>query len=98
MKTEPLKGNVFAEGLSISVGKKKMAEFGVLKKYVLNHFDISQEVLYADLNWDLILEGAKTHKTKVSPISRFPEVRRDFALLVEESITYKEIEDIALQT
>lgn len=98
IKTDPVKADVLAEGLSISVGKTKMAEFGVLKKSILNHFDISQEVLFADLNWDLILEGAKTHKTKYSPIPRYPVVRRDFALLVEESVSYKEIEEIAFQT
>jgi phenylalanyl-tRNA synthetase beta chain len=61
-KTGQLNLDVFAEGLSVSVGKSKVAEFGVLKKHILKHFDINQEVLYADLNWDLILEIAENPK------------------------------------
>ena len=90
--------DVFSEGLSLSAGKSKVAEFGALKKKVLKYFDISQEVLYADLNWDLIIEIARTQKTKFEAIPKFPAVRRDFALLLSDGISYSQIEEIALQT
>ena len=97
-KTGAVKTDVLTEGLSFSIGKSRVAEFGVIKRSILKHFDISQEVLYADLNWDLILEAAKTHKTKFTPIPKFPVVRRDFALLLDKAIQYEQIEEIALQT
>ncbi len=97
-KTGEVKTDVLAEGLSFSIGKSRVAEFGMVKKSILKHFDISQEVLYADLNWDLILEAAKTHKTTFTPIPKFPVVRRDFALLLDNSIQYEQVEQIALQT
>ncbi len=98
IKTGELKQDIFSEGLSLSLGKSRLVEFGVLKRSILKHFDISQEVLYADFDWDLILEVAKTRKTKFSPIPRFPVVRRDFALLVDQAVDYKQVEEIALQT
>ncbi|MEP6262930.1 MAG: phenylalanine--tRNA ligase subunit beta [Gillisia sp.] len=97
-KTGAVKTDVLTEGLSFSIGKLRVAEFGVIKRSILKHFDISQEVFYADLNWDLILEAAKTHKTKFTPIPKFPVVRRDFALLLDNAIQYEQIEEIALQT
>jgi phenylalanyl-tRNA synthetase beta chain len=93
-----VKSDVFSEGLSVTFGKKKLAEFGVVKKSILKHFDIAQEVLYADLNWDLVLETAKAQKIKFSPIPKYPVVRRDFALLLDNDIKYQQIKDIALQT
>ncbi|HSI69339.1 MAG TPA: phenylalanine--tRNA ligase subunit beta [Gillisia sp.] len=93
-----VKSDVFSEGLSITFGKKKLADFGVVKKAVLKHFYIGQEVLYADLNWDLVLETAKAQKIKFSPIPKFPVVRRDFALLLDNEIKYQQIKDIAVQT
>lgn len=93
-----VKSDIFSEGLSINFGKKKLAEFGVVKKAVLKHFDISQEVLYADLNWDLVLETAKAQKIKFTAIPKYPVVRRDFALLLDNDIKYQQIEEIALQT
>ncbi len=97
-KTGQSRLDVFSEGLSVSVGKSKVAEFGVLKKHILKHFDINQEVLYADLNWDLILEIARTQKTHFEAIPKFPAVRRDFALLLDNEISYSQLVEIALQT
>ncbi len=98
LKTSPIKNDVFTEGLSLSIGKAQLVDFGILKKSVLKHFSISQEVLYADFNWDVILEYAKHNKLKYKGIPKFPEVRRDFALLLDDSIKFEEIHTIAKQT
>ncbi len=97
-KIGPVKSDVFSEGLSLSEGKSKLVEFGLVKKSVLKHFGITQEVLFCDFNWDLILETVKTKKPKFTPIPLFPSVRRDFALLLDAGVQYQEIENIALQT
>ncbi|MDY8135350.1 phenylalanine--tRNA ligase subunit beta [Aquimarina sp. 2201CG5-10] len=97
-KTSPIKNDVFAEGVSLSLGKSKLVEFGIVKKSVLKHFSISQEVLYADFDWDTILEFAKRNKVKFKGIPKFPEVRRDFALLLDHSVSFEEIHTIAKQT
>lgn len=98
LKTKAVKNDVFSEGLQINSKKSRLAEFGVVKKSILKKFDIDQEVLYADLNWKEILELAKKQKTLYSPISKYPSMRRDFALLLDDKVTYEEIEEIAQQT
>ncbi len=97
-KTSPLKNDIFSEGLSLNFGKAKLVEFGIIKKSVLKHFSIDQEVVYVDFNWDTILEYAKYTKIKYRDIPKFPEVRRDFALLLDETVKFEEIHTIAKQT
>lgn len=94
----PNSSDLFAEGLSIQLGKDKLVDFGLVKKSILKHFDINQEVLYADFNWDTILEMVKRNKITFRPIPKYPEVRRDFALLVDENVSFESIQNIAKKT
>ena len=94
----PIKNDVFSEGVSLSLGKIKLVDFGLISKGVLKHFDISQEVVCADFNWDAILDMIKRNKITFKSIPKYPEVRRDFALLLDDSITFEAIYKIAKQT
>jgi len=89
---------MFSEGLQFSFGKNKLVEFGLAKKSVLKHFGISQEVLYADFNWDNVLEAAKNNTIKFKDIPKYPAVKRDFALLIDNAVNFSEIQTIARQT
>ncbi|WP_372936934.1 phenylalanine--tRNA ligase subunit beta [Seonamhaeicola sp.] len=97
-KVSPVKNDVFSEGISLSLGKNILVDFGLVKKSVLKHFGISQNVLYADFNWDTILDMAKHNKVKFKDIPKYPAVRRDFALLLDESVSFEDIDKIASQT
>ncbi|TNJ41550.1 phenylalanine--tRNA ligase subunit beta [Tamlana fucoidanivorans] len=97
-KETPVKDDLFAEGVTVSLGKTKLIDFGLITKTVLKHFDISQEVIFADFNWDNILEIIKHNSIKFSPIPKYPEVRRDFALLLDENVTFSSIYQIAIQS
>ncbi len=94
----PIKNDVFSEGVSLSLGKMKLVDLGLVTKKVLKHFDISQEVVCADFNWDAILDMVKRNKITFKPIPKYPEVRRDFALLLDDSVTFESIYKIAKQT
>jgi phenylalanyl-tRNA synthetase beta chain len=72
-------------------------EFGTVKKSILKYFDIKQEVLYADINWNLVLKLVST-KLKFQDIPKFPEVRRDFSLLIDEAVSFEAIYQVARQT
>ncbi len=93
----PFENDVFAEGLALAVGKEVIVEFGTVKKSVLKHFDIKQEVLYADFAWDKIQKYVST-KIKFTDIPKYPEVRRDLALLLDENVEFEQIYNIAKQT
>ena len=96
-KCEPVKSDVFAEGISIVVGEDILVEYGTVKKSILKHFDIRQEVLFADFNWNLVLKLV-SNKIKFTEIPKYPEVRRDLALLVDENVAFDSIYKIAKQS
>jgi phenylalanyl-tRNA synthetase beta chain len=97
IQNKPLTSDVFAEGMAVACGQDTLVEFGTVKKSILKHFDIKQEVFYADFNWNLILKLIGT-KIKFTDIPKYPEVRRDLALLVDESVAFESIYAIARQS
>ncbi len=96
VKTVPVSHDVFAEGMGYAIGNEVIAEFGTIKKPVLKHFDIKQDVFFADVNWDAIQKYV-SNKIKLVDIPKFPEVKRDLALLVNQSVTFEQLYQAAKQ-
>ncbi|MDN3666849.1 phenylalanine--tRNA ligase subunit beta [Algibacter miyuki] len=94
----PTKNDLISEGLSLGLGKTVLVDFGLVKKQVLKHFDISQDVIFADFNWDAILDVVKRNKITFKAITKYPEVKRDFALLVDDNVTFESIFKLAKQS
>lgn len=97
-KSTATKNDVFSEGMQYSQGKTVLVDFGIVKTKITKHFGINQVVLYADFNWDNIIEVAKRNTIKFTAIPKYPEVRRDFALLLDEKVKFEDISTIAKQT
>jgi phenylalanyl-tRNA synthetase beta chain len=93
----PSENEAFSEGLSFQFGLNTLVSFGMVRKSICKDLGIKQEVFYADFNWDLILKAISL-KIKYTEIPKFPEVRRDLALLVDNSVLYKDIFDLAKRT
>jgi len=93
----PVTTDVFSEGIAIGLENEILVEFGVVKKSILKHFDIKQEVLFADFNWALILK-LLSNKIKYVEIPKYPEVRRDLSLLLDDSVSFDAIYNLARQT
>ena len=93
----PMTSDVFSEGIAIGLGNDILVEYGVVKKSILKHFDIKQEVLFADFNWALILK-LLSNKIKFTEIPKYPEVRRDLSLLLDDSVSFNAIYKLARQT
>ena len=93
----PVESDVFAEGIALAIGKEIIVELGTIKKGILKHFDIKQEVLFADFYWGRIQKYVST-KIKFTDIPKYPEVRRDLALLLDETVSFEKVYQIAKQT
>ena len=98
LKTTPTKNDVFSEGITLSLGKTKLADFGVVKRSILKEFGIKQEVLFADLNWDNVLKLSSKKNITVAELSKFPSVKRDLALLIDDKVEFKEVYNLAFQS
>lgn len=98
LKTSPVKADIFSEGIVLSLGKTKLVEFGVVKRAILKEFSIKQEVLFADFNWQNILNFVGKKNIKVTDLAKFPSVKRDLALLLDDKVEFKEIYNLAFQS
>ena len=96
----PTTMHCFAEGLDLVMrdSKKCLGTIGQLSREVLKKMDIKQEVFYADLNWDLLLKLYPNKEVQFAEVPKFPEVRRDLALVLDKKVTFAEVERVALQT
>ena len=97
-KEQPINDDVFAEGLNLKLGRTNLVSMGIVKKPILKTFGIDQSVLYADFIWDNVLELAKHNKITFTQLPKYPEVRRDFALLLDDSISFEAIYNLAVQS
>lgn len=89
---------VFGEGLELIKDKNSLVHLGLVSKKLLKHFDISQQIFFADFNWEAICTMAAEQKIVYNPIPKYPSVRRDFALLLDEAIPFSKLEEIAFKT
>ncbi|WP_291864104.1 phenylalanine--tRNA ligase subunit beta [Maribacter sp.] len=97
-KSIPVNNTDYSEGLSYEIKGKNIVDFGIIKPSICKKIDVKQDTMFAHFNWDLILELASKNNIVFKDIPKYPEVKRDFALLLDDHITFKEIYDIALQT
>lgn len=98
LKTSPTKNDVFSEGITLSLGKIKLADVGIVEKSILKSFGIKQEVVYVDFNWDNVLKISSSKAIKVKALPKFPAVKRDLSLLLDSSVTFGEIYNLAFQS
>ncbi|CAM4246773.1 phenylalanine--tRNA ligase subunit beta [Zobellia nedashkovskayae] len=94
----PTSNTLFSEGLSLNVGSKELVSFGIVKKSILKHMSIKQEVLYADFNWSNVISLAEKNSITYREIPKYPEVKRDFALLLDESVSFQKVYELGRKT
>ncbi|WP_019669509.1 phenylalanine--tRNA ligase subunit beta [Eudoraea adriatica] len=90
--------SIFLEGLCLKKNNAELVSFGMVQKSILKEFDIKQDVFYADFNWDELSEIIRNSKIIFENIPRYPEVKRDLALLLDNNISFDEIKTIAYDT
>jgi phenylalanyl-tRNA synthetase beta chain len=95
---EPVSGYIYSSGIRYLFRDKYIGTAGLLSKAVLKTFDIRQEVYYAELNWTEILSLIPSKETRYHELPKFPEVRRDLALLLDDAVKFEDIERLAYQT
>jgi phenylalanyl-tRNA synthetase beta chain len=79
-------------------GKTVLAELGILKPSLLKSFGVKNETFFAEVYWTNVLEVLKTVKTKFTELSKFQNVNRDLALVIDKKVSFAEIQDMAFKT
>jgi phenylalanyl-tRNA synthetase beta chain len=87
--------SVWEYGLNLILNNRVIASFGKVKNALQKQMDIRQEVFFADLDWDYIAKKAKKLKIQFKELPKYPEVRRDLALLVNNEVKYADLKTAA---
>ncbi|MBF0598154.1 phenylalanine--tRNA ligase subunit beta [Faecalibacter rhinopitheci] len=81
----------YTDGIEIFNNEVSLGTIGVINKKLAKKIGVSQEVYFAQLNWDAILTLANEQKLTYKDISKFPSSRRDLALLLDTTVKYEEL-------
>ena len=98
-KMEPLQSELYDNGLIIyAPNGKQIATIGIVAYKIRKQLDIEQEVFYADLDWNQLMRQNKQYKPVINDLPKYPEVKRDFALLVDKSVQFADLARTAFET
>ena len=97
LNMEPLNSELCSDGMAIKAPNgKQIGYMGIVNGKLLKAFDIDNPVYYADLDWNMLLRLNKQYKPVINDLPKFPEVKRDFALLVDKSVKFADLAKAAL--
>ncbi len=90
---------IYSSGMTIETAAgRTLATFGIVDRRIARQADIDTEVSFAELSWTALMKETRQATTVFREIPKFPEVRRDLALLVDTAVTFAEIEQTAAET
>ncbi|NVO83714.1 phenylalanine--tRNA ligase subunit beta [Hymenobacter terrestris] len=83
-----------AGGLTLLAQNQPVAQLGAVSPATLKRLDVSQPVWYAELDWDGLMRKYKS-RLVAQELPKFPEVRRDLSLVVDRTISFDQLRQIA---
>lgn len=95
---EPASSAYLSDGLAYKLNGKTLVEMGVVAKPVRSQLDIKQDVYTATIYWSVFMSFVKNHSVKYHELPKYPEVKRDLALVVDKPVLYSELYRIAYRT
>lgn len=93
METEAAPSDIFSEGIVYRLPgtHEVFATLGTVSPALAKRFDVRQPVFAVEIVWQVLLKLIARVKVKFQELPKFPEVRRDLALLIDESVSYADL-------
>jgi phenylalanyl-tRNA synthetase beta chain len=98
LQTETSDSDLFGEALSMTLAGKELLQIGSVSTKILGTFDLKTPVYFMEMNFETLVAATKKHKVSYKELSKYPEVKRDLALLVDKGVTFSQLRQIALST
>ena len=95
---EEAPSDLFDYGLQFKLGKKTLGYLGQVSTKLCKNLDIKQEVFFGEIHWDVAFNEARNNIVQYKEISKYPEVRRDLALLLDKKVTFAQVKELAEKT
>lgn len=99
MWTDAAPSDIFSEGIVYKLPGKgtQLAVMGTISPSLAKKFGVKQPVYVAEINWQVLFELIKRNKVSFKELPKFPEVKRDLALLLDESVAYADLRTTAFK-
>ncbi|MFI3264555.1 MAG: phenylalanine--tRNA ligase subunit beta [Rikenellaceae bacterium] len=97
LKSASSTSDIFSEAITLNQGPKCFVELGVVNPELCKQLGVKCDVFYAEFDFDALVKSTRKHKITVDELSKFPEVKRDLALLIDQSVTFEELRKVAFQ-
>ena len=98
LKSEGYSNELITDGLHYFINGKKLVEFGIVSGKTLKGFSIENPVYFADFHMDTMFLELKNNKIVFAELPKYPEVRRDLALLIDKTVQYNQLRDLAFRS
>lgn len=98
LKTGTFESDLFGEALAVQLNGKELLQLGTVARKIRGRFDIKNEVFYMEMDFGHLIKATRKHAIRVEELSKYPEVRRDLALLIDKDVTFSRLRDIAFAT
>ncbi|MDG1159136.1 MAG: phenylalanine--tRNA ligase subunit beta [Flavobacteriales bacterium] len=97
LKEKPGEVSFCSDGLQFQFRKKTIGTFGRVNSKMRKHFGIQNEVWWLNLNWELMFSMIGNKHLKSSDLQKFPAVRRDLSFLLDQNVSFAELQNTAFQ-
>lgn len=97
LQEAPASADYLDYGLDLLSGDNLLGSLGLVQPSIAKAFDIKRPIYFAQLNWNAIEQLARQHRIQFTDIARFPAMRRDLALVIDRSVTWQQLEALALR-
>jgi phenylalanyl-tRNA synthetase beta chain len=94
---ETAENDIISEGLDYMYNKTLIAQIGYVNRKLLKEQDIASDVFYGDIHWTSLMKGIQNLSVSYSPLPKYPEVRRDLALLLDKEVKFSRIKELAFK-
>jgi len=88
----------FQYALKLHRGPQELVTLGAVMPAILKKMDLKNPVFFADFNFENVLKAVGSNKIQFSELSKFPTVRRDLALVIDQSVGFGDIRQLAAKT
>ncbi|MDR2919312.1 MAG: phenylalanine--tRNA ligase subunit beta [Tannerella sp.] len=99
LKWNDISNDIYSTGFTVNTSSgKTLGTLGIVHRSLLKLADIENDVYFAEFSWDALMREIRKAKVEISDISKFPEVKRDMALLLDKKVSFEAIEKIAYES
>ena len=95
---ETLESDLYREAVRVKLRGKALLDMGAVARKIRSRFGIKGEVYFMEMNFGLFLSMVKNNRLTVKELSKYPEVKRDLALLVDRSVQFSQLKEVIRKT